>query len=176
MCVCFPSNIFSHITLKKKKRAETFFSSTGSGRGQEGLNNNNNYFQSWNKIISGLCILGDGPSPLALWTNISWMDIYAPLGGRCNKREEDGGKQTCCTWLGDSDLRGLGLNFSLNNQMKINGSEARVPNTSWTSFWCHLMWNFAFVFPLVAGLKKSPKFESSEEKVLQIKDRVWTFF
>lgn len=39
---------------------------------------------------------------------MNWSDIYAPHGGRRNKREKDGGKQTCCTWLGDSDLGGRG--------------------------------------------------------------------
>lgn len=39
---------------------------------------------------------------------MSPVDIYAPPGGRCNKREKDGEKQTCCSWLGDSDLGGRG--------------------------------------------------------------------
>lgn len=39
---------------------------------------------------------------------MSPVDIYAPPGGRCNKREKDREKQTCCSWLEDSDLGGRG--------------------------------------------------------------------
>lgn len=63
-----------------KKKAETFFSLTGVGGLVGG-------------VISGLCILGDGPFLCARWTNMSRMDIYAPRGGRRNRRERDGEKQ-----------------------------------------------------------------------------------
>lgn len=34
-----------------------------------------------------------------------------PPGGRCNKREKNGGKQTCCSWPGERDLDDKGLTF-----------------------------------------------------------------
>lgn len=69
------------------------------------------------------------------------MDIYAPPGGRCNKREEDGGEQTCCAWLRDSDLRGLGWNFSLNNCPWQERVTKRVLAVFLVVTWCKI-WFF----------------------------------
>lgn len=103
--------------MKKRryKKAETFFSVWGGGGG----------------VISGLCILGDGPFLCARWTNMSRMDIYAPRGGRRNKSERDGEKQTCCTWLrGDGDLAGQGEHFSTQTRGKERERGENVKTSS----------------------------------------------
>lgn len=50
---------------------------------------------------------------------MSPVDIYAPPGGRCNKSERDGEKQTCCSWLRDGTLKAeISPDKQMNNEKK----------------------------------------------------------
>lgn len=71
---------------------------------------------------------------------MSWMDIYAPCGGRRNRSERDGERQPCCTWLqgGAVTLQGKD-NIS---QLKQAEQSENVKTSSFPFVFAHKMTYF----------------------------------